>query len=125
MKQLRRYIRGLIKEMAYIDEYPPGYTGSPLQDPEVAANYHDYAERMKKKRANPPRTWQKVLNVLSSGGSLVEAGKSYLLYDANSKPVGSIRKKTFEELSDSGFLEGHESYDGIYILSDEGQGYLQ
>ena len=34
-------------------------------------------------------------------------------------------KKTFEELSDSGFLEGHESYDGIYVLSNEGKGYLQ
>ena len=99
MKNLRQYIRGLIKEMAYIDEYPPGYSGSPLQDPEVAANYHSYAARMKKKRANPPRTWQKVLNVLSAGGTLVEAGKGYLLYDANSKSVGSIRKKTFEELS--------------------------
>ena len=125
MKQLRQYIRGLIKETAYIDEYPPGHSEGALATPEVAAHYHDYAAKMKKKRANPPRTWKKVLNVLSAGGTLVEAGKGYLLYDANSKSVGSIRKKTFEELSDSGFLEGHESYDGIYILSNEGKGYLQ
>ena len=132
MKHLRQIIRGLIKEMAWIDDYPPGHAayekGGSLQNPEVAKHYMDRAERLKKKRSKPSGAWMKTINVLLAGGYIAEpypsTSKSYVLYDAQDKPVGKIRQKTFAELDDSGFLEWDESLD-IYTLSDEGRGYLK
>jgi hypothetical protein len=132
MKQLRQYIRGLIKEMAYIDDYPPGHSayepGGSLQNPEVAKHYMDRAERLKKKRSKPSGTWMKTINVLLAGGYIAEpypsTSKSYVLYDAQDKLVGKIRQKTFQELDDSGFLTAGEHED-FYVLSDEGRGYLK
>ena len=132
MKHLRQTIRGLIKEMAYIDDYPPGHPayekGGSLQNPQVAKRYTDRAERLKKKRSKPSGTWMKVVNVLLAGGYISEpypsTSKSYILYDAQDKLAGKIRQKTFEELDDSGFLEWDESMN-TYALSDEGRGYLK
>jgi hypothetical protein len=134
MKHLRQYIRGLIKEMAYIDDYPPGHSayekGGALQDPSVAKTYVDNAERLKKKRSKPSGTWMKVVNVLLAGGYISEpypsTSKSYILYDAQDELAGTIREKTFQELADAGFLTGEEwPREGFYILSDEGRGYLK
>ena len=132
MKHLRQYIRGLIKEMAYIDDYPPGHAeyekGGSLQDPGVAKTYTDNAERLKKKRSKPPGTWMKVINVLLAGGYITEPyprnSKSYAIYDAQEKQIGKIRQKTFQELDDAGFLTGGE-HEGFHILSDEGRGYIK
>jgi hypothetical protein len=134
MKQVRQYIRGLIKEMAYIDDYPPGHAayekGGSLQDPSVAKTYTGNAERLKKKRSKPPGTWMKVINVLLAGGYISEpypsTSKSYILYDVQDELAGTIREKTFQELADAGFLTGEEwPREGFYILSDEGRGYLK
>lgn len=128
MKLLREYIKRILIEMAYIDQYPPGYNEGPLVDPQVAANYHAGAARLKKKRSNPPGNWKKVLSVLQAGGYIMPPmyGKSYRLVDVNDKIVGKIRSKTIDELSQSGFLEVKDEYDpeSWLVLSDEGRGYL-
>ena len=132
MKHLRQYIRGLIKEMAYIDDYPPGHPayekGGSLQTPEVAKHYTDRAERLKKKRSKPSGTWMKTINALLAGGYIADpypsTSKSYIIFDAQDKQIGKIRQTTFEELIDSGFLAVGE-HDSWYVLSDEGRGYLK
>ena len=132
MKLLRETIRKVIKEMGYIDEYPPGHPAfekyGELQDPSVAKTYTDQATRLKKKRIKPPRVWMKVINVLLAGGTISvpypSSSKSYALNDAKGDVVGKIRHTTFEDLEASGYLEGGE-YEGFYRLSDEGRGYLK
>ena len=123
---LRKCINEVLKEMAYIDDFKPG--DGPVADPEVAKHYFGRSERLKKKRAKPSGTWMRVINVLLAGGHISErdprTSKSYMVFDAQDNMFGKIRQKTFEELSDSGFLDWNERYD-IYVLSDEGKGYLK
>ncbi len=122
MNLLRKYIRGLIAEMAYIDDpiHP--------QDPEVMAAEEKRRARLKRKRAKPPGNWKKILSVLTAGGHISEPmyGKSYYLYDINDKSVGKIHNKTVDELFQSGFLEYEEEgvHGSLIRLSDEGRGYL-
>ena len=122
MNLLREYIRGLVVEMAYIDDpiHP--------QDPEVMAAEEKRRARLKGKRAKPPGNWKKVLSVLQVGGYIMEPiyGKSYHLVDVNDKTLGKIHNKTVDELFQSGFLEYEDEGqpDSLIRLSDEGRGYL-